>query len=343
MPVSGRGLTLRSAAEAVNPVAMLLNARGDYLLNLPALRGLAHIFDGRLTVVCRPGARRTFFPKLALRKVYEPRIEFDGSRPRFDPTAVMDEVGPTDLFLSLNPWHSRDMDRLLELLAPGASVGFDEAFSVTLGLDFDKHSADLAFDVPRCVDPSLVIERFAGPPRLEDESVRLAAELRSLVTEGYRVLIVHAETKPAKMWPIDRWGVVLEWFLARHPDTVVLDVGLGDVGLDRMSCGDRVIPCAGLPLSVAVALLEWGDFFIGVDSCFLHAADLFRVPGVGLFGPTSSREFGFRFGAHRHVNGRPSMHSITVDDVIEAVRSLEDELGVDGEAAESDDGRPRHT
>jgi ADP-heptose:LPS heptosyltransferase len=131
------------------------------------------------------------------------------------------------------------------------------------------------------------------------------------------------------MWPTDRWITVLEWFLERHSDTVVLDVGLCDLGLDRLSCGDRVIPCAGLPLSVAIGLLQWGNLFIGVDSCFLHAADLFRVPGVGLFGPTNSREFGFRFGPHRHVSGNPSMHSITVDAVIHAVQSLEDELAVD--------------
>jgi ADP-heptose:LPS heptosyltransferase len=79
---------------------------------------------------------------------------------------------------------------------------------------------------------------------------------------------------------------------------------------------------------VALALTQRGDFFIGVDSCYLHAADQCRVPRVGLFGPTSSFEFGFRFAPHRHVSGGSRMDSITVQDVISAVQSLEDELAV---------------
>jgi ADP-heptose:LPS heptosyltransferase len=55
------------------------------------------------------------------------------------------------------------------------------------------------------------------------------------------------------------------------------------------------------------------DAFLGVDSCMLHAADLFRVPSVGLFGPTRPSEFGLRFARHRIADGRGSMAALTPD------------------------------
>jgi hypothetical protein len=53
----------------------------------------------------------------------------------------------------------------------------------------------------------------------------------------------------------------------------------------------------------------------------LHAADLARVPGVGLFGPTRSATWGFRFGPHRHLDER-KMADITVDEVLRALEDL---------------------
>ena len=49
-------------------------------------------------------------------------------------------------------------------------------------------------------------------------------------------------------------------------------------------------------LNAATALTrdQHADLFLGIDSCFLHAADLFRIAGIGLFGPTDPFRFGFR-------------------------------------------------
>jgi len=54
----------------------------------------------------------------------------------------------------------------------------------------------------------------------------------------------------------------------------------------------------------------------------LHAADLYRVPGVGLFGPTDPREFGFRFNTSVHLTGGPFMEDIPVESVADALDSL---------------------
>ncbi len=44
-----------------NPVVFLLNARGDYILNLPTIRALSYVFDSQFTLVAKKGARNIFF------------------------------------------------------------------------------------------------------------------------------------------------------------------------------------------------------------------------------------------------------------------------------------------
>jgi len=56
----------------------------------------------------------------------------------------------------------------------------------------------------------------------------------------------------------------------------------------------------------------------------LHAADLARVPGVGLFGPTHPATWGFRFAPHRHL-ARSAMADITAQDVLDAMEDLVEE------------------
>jgi ADP-heptose:LPS heptosyltransferase len=124
------------------------------------------------------------------------------------------------------------------------------------------------------------------------------------------------------MWPVEKFIALLDAFLARHEDFVVFVLGGTDLHLDRGRCGDRVIPCCHLPIGVSLALVGLCDVFIGVDSCMLHAADLCRVPGVGLFGPTDPVEFGYRFGRGIHVRGGPFMEDIEEDAVLEALESV---------------------
>jgi ADP-heptose:LPS heptosyltransferase len=71
-----------------------------------------------------------------------------------------------------------------------------------------------------------------------------------------------------------------------------------------------------------MGLVGEADLFVGVDSCMLHVADLFRVPGVGLFGPTRPRQWGFRFGLHRHVVTEGDMSEIREDEVLGALEAV---------------------
>jgi hypothetical protein len=54
----------------------------------------------------------------------------------------------------------------------------------------------------------------------------------------------------------------------------------------------------------------------------LHVADMARVPGVGLFGPTSAKEFGFYIGPHIMIQADGSMDKIGIDMVTEALNRV---------------------
>lgn len=308
--------------EALKPTVMLINARGDYLLNLPAIRALSRLFGGRLSLICRPGARQCFYSNLKFRRVWEPPLDFSGLRSRFDAKRLAERMDGCDLFLCLNSWHDELMDEFIAEIRPTISIGYDARFTLPLPLDFDKHNADLGFDLPRSLEPDLRIEEFAQPPGMERRRVAFARSIRDRIPPGCRVLALHAETKSDKMWPPERFRAVLDEFLRRHPEFFVLDLGLSDAGLESGRFADRIILCGRLPLPTVIALVGFADLFLGVDSCFLHAADLYRVPGVGLFGPTRSAEFGFRFGPHRHIDVGGSMTTIKVADVLSALDSL---------------------
>jgi hypothetical protein len=292
------------------------NGKGDRLLSLPALRALVSLFGRRLTLVCDCGAASFFRSELELKAIVE--ITDNGTRREFDVGVATAAVEGCDLLLSLVPWSSDALDRLIKASAPRLSVGFGPSFDVPLARDFGKHSADLAFDLPLFLDPSLEIGAFAGPLQFDPGVDQRARHILAPLPRSVRVLTLHADTFQDKQWPAARMREVIDRFLARHPDFVVIVVGMDDCTFRDDRTRARVLECCRLPLDLTMQIVGLSDLFLGVDSCMLHAADLGRVPGVGLFGSTKSAEFGFRFGPHRHVDAR-SMDEIAVGDVVPAL------------------------
>lgn len=324
--------------EAQHPVAIFSMGIGDHLVSLPAVRALADLFDGRLSLICRPGARQEFYRDVTLNKVHETdiRYHFEGNtirytengsqlrpaRIRFDAESIAQKVDKCDLLISLNHWHSPSVDELLERLSPANSMGFFSRFKFHFSF-YGKHAADVAFAVPLCLDPALRIETFALAPSVLPDIQQWASTWRTRLPGSTKVLAVHAETKASKMWPVHRFVETLDEFLDRHHDVVVLALGVSDLGLDQGKHGKRVVRCYNFPLACAIALMGQADFFLGVDSSMLHAADLFRIPGVGLFGPTQESSYGFRFAPHRHVRGfDQTLDTITVPEVLNALESV---------------------
>jgi hypothetical protein len=305
--------------EARSPLVAFGNGYGDHLINLPALRALAWGFGGRMRLLCHPGARRNFFADLPVRSTHEYLF-------RSHTTAIDElELPEWDALIWLNPWTSPMLDEMLERTPPGRSVGLFSRFAHAVPRDFSKNSGDLAFDVAQVVFPEARFEHYDQPPLLPRRACKWAHDIRRRLPAGRRLLVVHADTGEEKRWPVERFRAVLDAVLTRRPEILVMVVGMEDLGLEHGSHADRILLALGLPMAHAVALVSQADLFLGIDSCFLHAADSFRVPGVGLFGVTNPREFGFRLGGiSRHVEAN-GMEAISVPSVLEALAEVEQE------------------
>ncbi|MDE0553100.1 MAG: hypothetical protein OXI24_02705, partial [Candidatus Poribacteria bacterium] len=168
---------------------------------------------------------------------------------------VDQRIKECDLLLSLNPWHSREFDRLLERLAPTDSVGFYPAYSKQLVWSTSEHSVDMAFKVPQYLNPALRPESFAETLKLPRDCEQLAERWRKGVPPSLKVLAVHADTKEYKMWPTHRFVSLLDKFLERHPNFVVMVVGTQDLQLNQGQHGNKVYPCYGQPLAFSFALV----------------------------------------------------------------------------------------
>lgn len=318
--------------DAKYPIVIFGNAIGDHLLVLPAIRALGEIFAGRLSLICHPLAKQSFFNDIAFRGVYEVNMSLIPSVGEdryvqyfrtFDSAHLIEAIQNCDLLISLNTcWHSKAIKVLLEGLAPANSIGFYSAFQVTLTLDSDKHAVDTAFEVPKYLDHGLTPEQFSTPPSLPLSAIQKARAFKHSLSSGVKVLAVHADTKKDKTWPRAKWVKLLDLFLDRHQEYIAVIVGQHDYQLATGKHHKRVLPCYGLPLSLSMALVSEADMFVGVDSCMLHVADFFRAPGVGLFSPTHFTRWGFRFGPHRHIYSKESMSAIDDVEVMDAIESL---------------------
>lgn len=326
-----RGL-LNDLLQAERPTVYFSTLIGDSVLTLPTLRALGEMFDAPLTLLC---------PKIAFdlcfREVNSRLVDITGSPPvgpalgppsnrGLDYDTLAAEIGPVDLFINAVPWDVPSnvfVRPLRQRLGPTTSIGFPtgDSYDVVIPRDV-PHSADLTFKLARLFDPSARIETYARPVPIPPAAQEQVGAVRAALPAGVKVLAVHADTTWAKKrWPVTRFVDLLDRFLARHRDFVAWVVGMGDEDLDVGRERDRVFSYLGLPLDVAMGMVSGADLFVGVDSCMLHAADLARVPGVGLYSPTQPAVWGFRFAPHRHVYGS-TMADITVDEVLEAMEGL---------------------
>lgn len=310
-----------------NHVAFLLNGIGDYVLNLPTLRALAgEIFPGELSFVCLPGVKDVFFDDLHLKEIIECDAEQVDGEVAFDVESLANKIEGCNVFCSLNTWHSPSVSGLLDLVRPRFSSGFHSCFTHQI-IDEGQHCADFAFETARLFDPLLHIESFSYPISIADYDQKRARAILSCIPPNGRIMIIHADTQPDKMWPADRFRRVLDQFLEEHRDWLALIVGERNLELDSGRQSQRVIPCFDISLGVSIGLFERADLFIGVDSCMLHVADLQGIPSVGIFSnPSDCRNYGPRFATHKNAIGTMLMEDVSEITVLDALRSLQNSL-----------------
>lgn len=138
-------------------------------------------------------------------------------------------------------------------------------------------------------------------------------------------------SRAAKEWPTEYWKSLI----SRNPQFDFLELGV--VGDTRFA--DTVALPSGQELRHDFALLKCCKAFVGIESCFGHAAAAFGVPGVVLFGTSSPGTWGHKSNVNLSSGIRCSpcidiigsnpcpydvacMNMITIGEVEQALRQL---------------------
>ena len=298
------------------PAVFFVNRLGDQLIALPAMRALGAIFPGGMQLLLGEGIPSFFYRHLPFSEPV--RVRWDGDDQRgIDVDRTASVAAGCDLFLCLSPARLSFVGPLARRLGACWTVGFGEGLDQRLHFADGIHALDSLFAIPQCLDPALRLDQFCGPPVFSSAAEAAAARfLASARGPWPRVLFVHPETDPERMWARERLAWVLDRFLAERPDFMAFVSSLEPVDLDWHGGRVRQID---MHLELTLALMRHADLFLGVDSCFLHAADLFRIPGVALFGPTEAWQWGFRLSPRsRHVSA-PTMDGIRREAVLDAL------------------------
>lgn len=301
-----------------------INGLGDQLIAWPTLRALRRALPGHFELWTGQGMVRSIYGDVDMARH---GIAASGPALReLDVSRVPADHPQVDLFLSLSTWSNDSVLALARRLGARRTVGLDGPLDVELRALRGHNMMDQLFAVARHFDPRLVLEDFAAPPAFSDAAEEAA---RSLVSRhllpGQRMLFVHPETRPRKMWTPEAWSLVVAELLDQQPDLVAFVTSRAAHPLDVGRHQHRVIELLDTPFELTLAVLRAASLFVGVDSCFMHGADLLRVPAVGLFGPTDPAEWGFRLEPRSralHTGGAP-LTTLSPHTVIDALLDVD--------------------
>jgi ADP-heptose:LPS heptosyltransferase len=297
-----RGGKCRLSADSYrHPLVFFADGIGDHLMVLPALRALAALFKDRLSVICRPDVAAAAFGGLPVAHVVVDDFSGEGRALHRSAASAANAASRCDLFLSLNNWRPRTQQAIARHFHRQWRVGFDEGCGTRLPNILAEHVIDRAFRVPQAFNPGLKVDDFAAPPIVPERDLRRAAAvIKETFATQRPLLVIHPETMPEKRIALRCWAGALDLFRQqkRHWKILILSQHRHEWDLGN-STGEMAVR-SGLPLGSALALVGAANLFAGVDSSLLHAADLYRVAGVGLFGPTEPGRWGFRFAPHHH-------------------------------------------
>lgn len=280
----------------VATLVLFHNGYGDYVMALPALRALCASSPRPLAFVFGEG------PHLFLTRELNPdrqiEVPYVNLWPRkdFDPAPVLEQIDGCDWFVSLCPYDCSGQDALRERLRPRQSVGFMPGFDTRLDYETAAtHEFDVLFQAATHIAPAETLDAHSSPVRFQTAADDAARRMRTALNGCSALIVVHADTRPDKMFPRERFDRILRRWLADDDGRFAILLNESRRNWPAASASGRCGFLVGASLERSMAVAQQADLFVGVDSCMLHVADLARRPGIGLFGPTHPQRYGFRF------------------------------------------------
>ena len=319
-------------ANIKHPVIVFENGLGDQILTLPTLRALYTMFNDSMVLVCGDHDMSSFFfNEIKFKKII--RTTFvdisDGVR-NFNADNVHVQIGQCDLLINLCPWQSESgqgIQKLCYLLANVPSIGFSELFKYSIPLFYYHHISDLIFEIVKLLCDKYQIDDYVMPIKFKEKIQTKDYQYLIKKSTQNKILTVQIETKEFKMWDLNCFNQLFDKIICNNPNFSIVIVGSNSPKIELYPFKNNenisFYDTDENHMELSCAIVAQSDYFIGIDSLFLHVADLYKIPSIGIFGPSSYTKYGCRFAKHVHVgHERRNMNFITVDAVYDAFKKL---------------------
>ncbi|MDR7114668.1 glycosyltransferase family 9 protein [Caulobacter sp. BE254] len=273
-------------------VVLFGNGIGDAILTLPALRAMVDREpDHEITLLESPNniVVRDVFSQF---NICDDVVSCDADR-NFSVSEVCQRLSSSEYFVHLNSWDSDSRRKLSEVTSNRIkSVGFWDQPVASLNLDME-HYTDRYMHLSQVLNPSALIDDFSWPQ--ESLSWSLLPKIytdQAATCEPF--CVIHTDTDDHKTFSVNAWGSVIEVLTRELPNHTFFMVGSDAIlKLRERIVHSRLIYVPGA-FSFSTWLISRAALFIGIDSCFLHYADLQRRPSIAIFRSTSHRKWGLR-------------------------------------------------
>lgn len=297
------------------------NGLGDHVLAWPAIRAIAHAYPSQVTLLEGPGQQFTLYQDVSFADRRDV-VFSDVAERDLNVSATLKSAGECDVFISLAFWVNPTLLELAHRMGARRVIGRYFPFSEHVAVEPLAHMFEQYFALARHVAPQAQLAQHSQAP-VCSQAARSAARdrLAKLRSHSPKLLFVHPETAASKMWSAPRLAAALNQFLVKHPDFSAVVVSAKPYALDVGEASGRVL-CIEPHFELAMAYLLEADLFLGVDSVFMHLADLAGIPSVALFGPLSDpRLWGFGMG-RGHVLCADPLSSLEAEPVVVALDEM---------------------
>lgn len=275
---------------------------GDAYIHLVTLRALQEIFQERFVLITTERNKDLYkeenFSKIEIIELSRVN-DNDGKLTAysFNMNYFNTLLDNCDVLIDLNPWYMPFEYKDYIEGSTCNTLGRFKFFKTHIPYDCSQNIFDSTFLFAKYFNDKLDIRDFAYPPQLGVKAKNFLEKVQTALQESLFLFGIQDETKDHKLWNPGSFEDLIDRLLDRYNNAGVIVLSRKTtIDLDKIRNKQRVISF-GSPRAINefISLMHIVDLFIGIDSVFLHLTNLFKVPTIGIFGPTDPVEWGLKF------------------------------------------------
>ena len=266
------------------PAIFFANGIGDALMALPGIRAALRAMPDATLITPTNPAYDFIFSGIEHRIRIPPQSGLE-----FDWKELDRRAGEPDRLAIFTSWSSVALAEWTSVVnGRGYTSGLiGEASRIAVS---EGHYIRRYFEVARKIDPAL---------RLEDHILPLIDPADEPGLRGQEYYVLHLDTGAEKRLANSVWEGLVASLEQHRPDLRPVVIGRDLMSERRLGGTLQGVAHAPFDFAACCKILAGATFFAGVDSSFLHFADLQRIPAVGVFRTQNAERFGLYLTPHR--------------------------------------------